>query len=134
MCANPIWKACEPTDYGLQQAGLPDESSTFLPDKWLVDSGTDLNICFHYALLSYIGPSDIDIYTPIGSTPLDVLGRGVVKMCVGQYVDHDGLSHPIDLEIEHVYWVPQCPMNVLATPCIAEQHICLYTGPRGNEL
>ena len=25
-------------------------------------------------------------------------------------------------------------MNVLATPCIAEQNICLYTGPRGDEL
>ena len=23
-------------------------------------------------------------------------------------------------------------MNVLATPCIAEQNVCLYTGPRGN--
>ena len=72
--------------------------------------------------------------TPIGSTLLDVLGRGAVEMCVGHYVDHDGLSHPIDLEIEGVYWVPQCPINVLATPCIAEQNICLYTGPRGNEV
>ena len=113
---------------------LPGESSVFLPDKWLVESSADLNICFNYELFSYIGPSDVDICTPIGSTPLDVLGRGVVKMCVGHYVDHDGLSHPIDLEIEDVYWVPQCPMNVRATPCIAEQNICLYTGPRGNEL
>ena len=28
------------------------------PDKWLVDSGADLNICFNYELFSYIGPSD----------------------------------------------------------------------------
>ena len=55
-------------------------------------------------------------------------------MCVGHYVDHNGLSHPIYLEIEDVYWVPQCPMNVLATPCIAEQNIYPNTGPRGNEL
>ena len=55
-------------------------------------------------------------------------------MCVGHYVDHNGLSPPIDLEIEDVYWVPQCPMNVLATPCIAEQNMYLYIGPRGNEL
>ena len=55
-------------------------------------------------------------------------------MCVGHYVDHNGPSHPIDLEIEDVYRVPQCPLNVLATPCIAEQNICLYTGPGGNEL
>ena len=79
---------------------LLGESSAFLLDKWLVDSGADLNICFNYELFSYIGPSDIDMCTPIGSTPLDVLGRGVVKMCVGHYVDHNGLSHPIDLEIE----------------------------------
>ena len=113
---------------------LPGDSSAFLPDRWLVDSGADLDICFNYELFSYIGPSDVDICTPIGSTPLDMLGRGVVKVCVGHYVDHDGLSHPIDLEIEDVYWVPQYPINVLATPCIAEQKIYLYTGPRGNEL
>ena len=81
-----------------------------------------------------LAPSDVDICTPIGSTPLDVLGRGVVKMCVGHYDDHDGLSHPIDLEIEDVYWVPQGRVNVLGTPCIAEQTICLYARPRGNEL
>ena len=104
---------------------LPGESSAFLPDKWLVDSGADLNVCFNYELFSYIGPSDVDICTPIGSTPLDVLGH---------YVHHNGLSHPIDLEIEDVYWVPQCPMNGVATPCIAEQNIYLYTGPLGNEL
>ena len=110
------------------------ESSAFLPDKWLVDSGADLNICFKYDLFSYIGLSDVDVCTPIVSTRLDVLGRGVVKMCPGHYADHHGLSHPIDLEIEDVYWVPQCPMNVVVTPCIAEQNMCLYTGPRGNEL
>ena len=113
---------------------LPGESSAFLPDKWLVDSGADLNICFNYELFSCIGPSDVDICTPIGNIPLDVLGRGVVKIFVGHYVDHNGLSHPIDLEIEDVYWVPQRPMTVLATPCITEQDIFLYTVPRGNEL
>ena len=112
---------------------LPGESSAFLPDKWLVDSGADLKTCFNYELFSYIGPSDVDICTPIGSTPLDGLGRGVVKICVGHY-DYNGLSHPIDLQIEDVYWLPQCPMNVPATPCVAEQNMYLYTGPRGNEL
>ena len=69
---------------------LPGESSTCLPDKWLVDSGADINICFNYELFSYIGPSDIEKCTPVGNTPLTVLGRGVVKMCEGHYVDHDG--------------------------------------------
>ena len=116
----------------------PDASSTFRPDKWLVDSGADINICFNYEWFSYIEPSHTDKGTPISSTPPDVLARGVVKVWVGHndndYVDHDEMSHPIDLEIEDVYWVPGCLMNVLATPCLAEQNICLYMGNRGIEL
>ena len=131
---GPAVAAISITDVQHMVDSLPGESSAFLPDKWLVDSGADLNICFNYELFSCIGPSDVDICTPIGNIPLDVLGRGVVKIFVGHYVDHNGLSHPIDLEIEDVYWVPQRPMTVLATPCITEQDIFLYTVPRGNEL
>ena len=108
--------------------------SVFLPDKWLVDSGSDINTCYNYDLFSYIGLSDIEQCTPLGSTPLPVQGKGVVKMCVGNYMDHNGLSHPVDLEIENVYWVPYSSMNVLATPEINRQNIFLFTGPRGNEL
>ena len=125
---GPVVAAISTTDVQHMVDSLPSESSAFLPDKWLIDSGADLNICFNYGLFSYIGPSTVDICTTIGSTPLDVLGRGLVKMCVGHYVDHNGLSHHI--EIEDVYWVPQCPMNVLATACIAEQNMYLYPGPR----
>ena len=113
---------------------LSGTESVFLPDKWLVDSGSDINICYNYDLFSYIGPSDIEQCTPLGSTPLPVQGKGVVKMCVGNYVDHNGLSHPVDLEIENVYWVPYSSMNVLAIPEINRQNIFLFTGPRGNEL
>ena len=102
---GPAVAAISTTDVQNMVVSLPGESSAFLPDKWLVDSGADLNLCFNYELFSYIGPPDVDICTPISSTPLDVLGRGVVKMCVGRYVDHNGPSHPIDLEIEDVYWV-----------------------------
>ena len=59
-----------------------------------------------FQIVSVYGPADIEECTPLGSAPLPVHGKGVVKMCVGQYVDHDGPSHPIDLEIENVYWVP----------------------------
>ena len=72
---------------------LSGAKSVFLPDKWLVDSGSDINICYNYDLFSYIGPSDIEQYTPLGSTPLPVQGKGVVKMCVGNYMDHNGFSH-----------------------------------------
>ena len=49
-------------------------------------------------------------------------------------MDYNGLSHPIDLEIENFYWVPYSSVNVLATPEINTQNMFLFTGPRGNEL
>ena len=45
-------------------------------------------------------------------------------------MDHNGLSHPVDVEIENVYWVPYSSMNVLATPEINTLNIFLFTGPR----
>ena len=89
---------------------------------------------YNYDLFSYIGPSDIEQCIPLGSTPLPVQGKGVVKMCVGNYMNHNGLNHPVDLEIENVYWLPYSSMNVLATLEINTQTIFLFTGPRGNEL
>ena len=113
---------------------LSGAESVFLPDKWLIDGGSDINICYNHELFSYIGPSDVEHCTPLGSTPLPVQGKGAVKMCVGNYMDHNGLSHPVDLGIETVYWVPYSSMNVLATPEINTQNIFLFTTPRGNEL
>ena len=56
-------------------------------------------------------------------------------MCKGSYIlDHNGLSHPVDLEIENVYWVPYSSMNVLATLDINTKNKFLFTGPRSNEL
>ena len=107
--------------------------SVFLPDKWLIDSGSVMSICYHYELFSYIEPSDIEQCTPLGSTPLPVQGKGIVKMCVGNYMYHNGFDHQVDLEIENVYWVPHSSMNVLATPEINPQNIFLFNGPRGNE-
>ena len=113
---------------------LSGPESVFLPDKWLIDSGSVINICYNYDLFPYIGPSDIEQCTPLGGTALPVQGKGVVKMCVGNYMDQNGLSHPVDLEIENVYGVPYSSVNVLATPEINMQNIFLFTGPRGNDL
>ena len=49
-------------------------------------------------------------------------------------MDHNGLRHLVDLEIENVYWVPYLSMNVLAAPEINRQNVFLFTSPRGNEL
>ena len=61
---------------------LSGAESVFLPDKRLIDSGSDINICYNYDLFSYIGLSDIEQCTPLRSTPLPVQGKGVVKMCL----------------------------------------------------
>ena len=66
-CGEPAVAAISTTDVQHMVDSLPGESSAFLPDKWPVDSGADLSICFNYELFSYIGPSDVDICTPIGS-------------------------------------------------------------------
>ena len=107
---------------------LSGAESVFLPDKWLIDNGSDISICYNYDLFPYIGPSDMEQCTPLGSTPLPVQGKGVVKMCVRNYMDHNGLSHPVDLEIENVYWVPYSSINVLATSEINTQNIFQSTG------
>ena len=81
---------------------LSGAESVFLPHKWLIESGSDINLCYNYDMFSYIGPADIEKCTPLGRTPFPVLGKGVVKMCIGSYMDHNVLSHPVDLEIENV--------------------------------
>ena len=70
---GPAVAAISTADVQHMVDSLPGESSAFLPDKWLVDSRADVNICFNYEWFSYIGPSDVDICTPIGSTPVEGL-------------------------------------------------------------
>ena len=90
-----------------------------------------ISISYNYDLFSYIGPSDIEHCTPLDSTPL---WEGCCENVCGNYMDHNGLSHPVDLEIENVYWTPYSSMNVLATSETNTKNIFLFTGPRGNEL
>ena len=71
---------------------------------------------------------------PVGSAPNDILGKGTIRVYAEAYVDFEGISRSIDLEIEDVYWIPQCPINLLATESLRSQNMYLYTGSRGNEL
>ena len=54
---------------------LSSAGSVFLPDKWLIDRGSEINICYNYELYSCIGPADIENCKSLGSTPLPVLGK-----------------------------------------------------------
>ena len=94
---------------------LPGEKSTFLPNNWLIDSGAEISVCFDYNQFCEIGPSDVDQCVPVGSAPIDILGKGTIHVCAGKYVDFEGICRSFDLEIEDMYWVPQCPINLLAT-------------------
>ena len=113
---------------------LPSEKLTFLPNNWLVDSGAEISVCFDYNQFCEIGPSDVDQGVPVGTAPIDILGKGTIRVCVGTYVDFEGISRSFDLEIEDVYWVPQCPINLLSTESLRKQNMYMYMGPKGNEL
>ena len=113
---------------------FPGDKSTYLPHNWLIDSGAEISVCFDYDQFCEIGPSVVDQCVPVGSAPIDILEKGTIRVCVGTYVDFEGISRSIVLEIEDVYWIPQCPINLLATDSLRAQNMYLYIGPRGNEL
>ena len=112
---------------------LPGEKSVLLPHNWLVDSGAEKIVCFQYNQFCRIGPSDVDQCVLVGSALIDVLGKGTVRFCAGIYVDYEGMSHSSYLETGDVYWIPQCPINLLTTESLRKQNMYLYTSPRGNE-
>ena len=85
-------------------------------------------------MFTTIGKRTLDECVPVGSRPLQIFGTGTVRMCVGEFVDYYGKSHPIDIELTDVHWVPLCPMNILSTVKLQQQNIYLFTGGRGNEL
>ena len=113
---------------------LPGEKWMFLPHNWLIDSGAEISVCFDYNQFCEIGPLDVDQRVPVGSAPVDILGKGTIRICAGVYVHFEGISRSIDLEIEDVYWIPQCPINLLATESLLTKNMYLCTGSRGNEL
>ena len=83
---------------------LPGEKSAFLPHNWLVDSGAEVSVC--YNKFCEIGPSDVVQCVLVGSALTDILGKGTIFVCAGTYIDFDGTSRSIDLEIADVYWIP----------------------------
>ena len=82
--------------------------SYFLSEKWLIDSGADISICFNYDQFCYIELEDMHECKVTGSCPLSVFGNVVMRMCVGQFMGSDGGCHPINQEIADVYRVPWC--------------------------
>ena len=55
-------------------------------------------------------------------------------MCLGEMIDHNAMRHPVGLRLEDVYYVSDCPINLMSTTALSHQNISPFTGPRGNEL
>ena len=123
---GPAIAAVNIPDLQSMVANLLVEKSAFLPHNWSVDSGAEICVCFDYNQFCEIGPSDVDQCVPVGIAPIDILGKGTVRFCAGTYLDFEGTSRSIDLETEDVYWIPQCPINVLATESRRKQSIYVY--------
>ena len=71
---------------------LPGEKSTFLPNNWLINSGAEISVCFDCNQFCAIGPSDVDQCVPERSAPIDIPGKGTIRVCAGTYVDFEGIS------------------------------------------
>ena len=104
---GPAIAAVSISDLQSMVDSLPGEKSTFHPRNWLIDSGADISVCFNYNQFCELGPSDVDQCVPVGSAQIDILGKGTIRVCAGTYVDFEGISRLIDLEIKDVYCVPQ---------------------------
>ena len=92
----------------------------FLLHNWLIDSRAKISVCFDYNQFCEIGPSDVDQCVRVGSGPIDILGKGTIRIRAGTYVDFEGCIY---LETEDVYWIPECPINLLATESLRAQHV-----------
>ena len=73
---------------------LPYSHSPVEPLNFLIDSGSDISLCCNYDLFTFVEPCDLKSCTPVGSTPLSIHGVGVVRFCLGSYVDHLRQMHP----------------------------------------
>ena len=94
---------------------LPHSHSPVQPLNFLIDSGSDISMCWNYDLFTFVEPCSMKSCIPVGSTPLSIHGVGVVRLCLGSYADHLGPRHPLDIEISNVYYVPHSSFNILST-------------------
>ena len=116
---------------------LPHSNSPVQPLNFLIESGSDISLCWNYDLFTFVEPCSMKSCIPVGSTtliihtyihtPLSIDGVGVVRFCLGSYVDHLGQRHPLDMEIPNVYYVPQSSFNILSTTHLKRYQITLNT-------
>ena len=104
---------------------LPHTHSLVEPLKFFIDNGSDSSRCWNYDPFTFVQPCDLKSCTSVGSTPLSIHGVGVIRLCLGSYVDHLGQRHPLDIEIPNVYYVPQSSFNILSTTHLKRYNIFL---------
>ena len=107
--------------------------SPFNSNKILIDSGSDISLVWNQDTFSCMKPFDLKQFKPGGSTPLLVQAIGMVSFNLGSYVDCHGQSHPFDLEIPNVYYVPESTMNILSTTHL-KQYKIFFNSQHGRDV
>ena len=97
------------------------------PLNVLIDSGSDISLCWNFDLFRFVEPCDFKTCTRVGNTPLKVNGVGLIRFCLGSYGDHLGQRHPLDMEIQNVHYVPERSINILSTTYIKRYSMFLKT-------
>ena len=111
-----------------------DGPSPNMPYTFLVDSGSDINICFDYDMFCEIKPSDVPQCQPLDQGRLDMYGVGTIRATLGEYVNARDAVIPVDIELTNVYWVPSSPINILSTKELKKSNIYLHTSKTGNRV
>ena len=101
-------------------------------NRLLVDSGSEIHVCSNIDMFLSIGDTDLDNVQPIGPAQLKVQGKGVIQVCLGDYVNQGGTISRLVVEIPNVYYVPDCHVNILSTAVLRQQLIYLTTAAAGD--
>jgi transposase InsO family protein len=109
-----------------------DMRLTVSQNRLLIDSGSEIHVCSNIDMFLSIGDTDLDRVQPIGPAELKVQGKGVIQVCLGEYVNHGGSTSRLVVEIPNVYYVPDCHVNILSTAVLRKQNIFLTTKAAGD--
>ena len=90
----------------------------------IFDPGADYHVVGNRDLLIDLQQANKQLRTAAKSN-LDVIGMGTLNACLGFYQDKYGVAHPIDIDIPHVLYSPECPYNLLSVHLLWHHKIFL---------
>ena len=113
---------------------VPDDLSTHMHAMLVPNnSASNISLSWNLNFFSFVEPCDLKSCTPAVFMPLKVNGVGVIRFCLGSYVDHGapriglGQRHPLDMVIPSACFVPESSFNILCTTHIKRDKMFLNT-------